>query len=319
MTLGKHVNDHINQCPLCSRAFESLLVLSNHVNTEHADALQGDRKKCPFCDAAFNTLNELSIHCKDHRSYFCDICFTGFVSEPLLVEHRFNDHPQGRPSWTAPREEPDVERAMEVIRTPDPDPFVDKAHPAIGHVKRDDKHKVQCEVCHRYLKMFALRVEHIKTFHPTVFYDCIFCPNTVFYTIKDLLSHCKSNHFVCQLCDSAHKDQDSLKQHMVINHPEQPAQTGPEGHRDFVCGKCGVHCSTAATFKIHLTSHKKTPCPFCPQKFYDAASRNKHVSMKHGDKRKLNCRLAPDCRETFHQPKGTKHTSTADTPTSIPI
>ena len=297
--LRKHVNDHINQCPLCSRAFESLLVLSNHVNTEHADTLQGDRKKCPFCDAAFNTLNELSIHCKDHRSYCCDICFTGFVSEPLLVEHRFNDHPQGRPAWTAPREEPDVEQAMEVIRTPDPDPFVDKAHPAIGHVKRDDRHKVQCEVCHRYLKTFALRVEHVKTFHPTVFYDCIFCPNRVFYTIQDLLSHCKSNHFVCQLCDSAHKDQDSLKQHMVIDHPEQPAQTGPEGHRDFVCGKCGVHCSTAATFKIHLTSHKKTPCPFCPQKFYDATSRNKHVSMKHGDKRKLNCRLAPDCRETF--------------------
>ena len=50
----------------------------HHVNTEHG-ALQGN---CPFCDAAFDTLNELSIHCKEHRSYFCDICFTGFVSEP---------------------------------------------------------------------------------------------------------------------------------------------------------------------------------------------------------------------------------------------
>ena len=191
--LRKHVRTHINQCPICSRAFESLLVLSNHVNNEHMEALQGDQKKCPFCDAAFDTLDELSTHCKEHRSYLCDICFTGFVLEPLLVEHRFNDHPQGRPAWSAPREDPDItitkevdpdlEKAMEVIRTPDPDPFIDKWHLAIGHVKRDDKHKVQCEVCHRYLKTFVLWVEHVKIFHPTVFYDCMFCPDALFYTI----------------------------------------------------------------------------------------------------------------------------------------
>ena len=86
---------HINQCPLCSRAFESLLVLSDHVNKEHVDALQRDQKKCPFCDAGFDTFDELSIHCKEHRLYSCDICYTGFISEPLLVEHCFNDHPQG--------------------------------------------------------------------------------------------------------------------------------------------------------------------------------------------------------------------------------
>ena len=51
---------------------------------------------------------------------------------------------------------------MEVIRTPDPDPFVDKWHPAIGHVKKDDNHKKECEVCHRYLKTSDLRVEHVS-------------------------------------------------------------------------------------------------------------------------------------------------------------
>ena len=192
--LRNHVRTHINQCPICSRAFESLLVLSNHVNSDHLDALQGDHKKCPFCDAAFDTFDELSTHCKEHRSFSCDICYTGFVSEPLLVEHRFNDHPEGRPAWSAPREDPDItitkevdpdlERAMKVIRTPDPDPFIDKWHPAIGHVKKDDKHKVECEVCHRYLKTFTLQVEHVKTFHPTVFYDCIFCPGALFYTLR---------------------------------------------------------------------------------------------------------------------------------------
>ena len=225
--------------------------------------------------------------------------------------------PRADQPWSAPRADPeititkevdpDLERAMEVIRSPDPDPFVDKWHPAIGHVKKDDKHKIECEVCHRYLKTSALWVEHVKTFHPTVFYNCVFCPSAVFYTLRDLLSHCKKNHFVCHQCDSAHKDQNSLKQHMVTQHPEQPAQAGLEegARKGYVCGRCGMYCGTAATFRVHLTTHKKTPCPFCPQKFYDAASRNKHVSVKHSDRgdRKLNCRLAPNCRQTFNNVK----------------
>ena len=93
--LRKHIAGHINQCPLCSRMFESLLVLANHVNKEHGKALEEERKKCLLCDAAFDTFDELSIHCKDHRPYSCDMCYAGFVSEPLLVEHRVNDHPQG--------------------------------------------------------------------------------------------------------------------------------------------------------------------------------------------------------------------------------
>ena len=67
--LRKHVSGHINQCPLCSRTFESLLVLVDHVNKEQ-------------------------------------------------------------------------------------DLFTDKWHLAIGHQCKDDKHKVECEVCHRYLKSF---------------------------------------------------------------------------------------------------------------------------------------------------------------------
>ena len=93
--LRKHISGHINQCPLSSRAFESLLVLADHVNKEHGQALEEDKKKCLLCDATFDTFDELSKHYKEHRSYSCDICYAGFVSEPLLVEHRVNDHPHG--------------------------------------------------------------------------------------------------------------------------------------------------------------------------------------------------------------------------------
>ena len=90
----------------------------------------------------------------------------------------------------------------------------------------------------------------------------------------------------------------------IQNSQHKQVQKGG-ARKGFVCGKCSMYCSTVATFKIHIATHKKTPCPFCPQKFYDAASWNKHVSVKHSDRcdRKLNCRLAPDCKEMFNNMK----------------
>ena len=240
--LRKHVATHINQCPLCSRTFESLLVLANHANNCHGKALTEDLKKCQYCDTAFDTFDELSTHCKGHRSYFCDICYAGFISEPLLVEHHMNDHPEGRPAEISkhtptPRAEtpeititkivdPEMDKAMEVVCTPDPDLFADKWHLALGQTCKDSKHKIECEVCHRYLKSSDLWVEHVKHFHPTVSYDCRFCPGVVLYTLQDLLKHCMDLHFVCQQCDSAHKDKDTLKEHMDSEHlpAPQPAQ-----------------------------------------------------------------------------------------------
>ena len=283
--LRKHVTTHINQCPLCSRTFESLLVLVNHANNSHGKALTEDLKKCQYCDAAFNTFDELSTHCKGHRSYFCDICYAGFISEPLLVEHRVNDHPEGCPAEISectptPRAktpeititkivDPEKDKAMEVVHTPDPDPFADKWHPALGQTHKDSQHKIECEVCHRYLKSSDLWVEHVKHFHPTVSYDCRFCPGVVLYTLQDLLKHCTDLYFVCQQCDSALKDKDALKEHMASEHQSapQPAQATAastvsnanvcpaQPKPGFVCGMCSMYCQTEASFRIHITTH----------------------------------------------------------------
>ena len=281
-----------------------------------------------------------------HRHYFCDICYAGFISEPLLVEHQVKDHPEGHPA--EPSEcvpstraetpeititkvvDPELDKVMEIVHTPEPDPFADKWHPALGQTRPDSKNKIECEVCHRYLKSFKLRVEHVKHFHPLIAYDCKFCPGMVFYTFEDLLKHYTDLHFVCEHCDSAHKDKDALKEHMARQHlpAPQPTQAAtsstdtPESSSDpntstasdanicpaqlgFVCGMCKMYCQTKASFKIHITTHKKTPCPFCPQKFYNPASRTKHVSKKHNERhnRKLSCRLAPACEETFNSLK----------------
>ena len=112
---------------------------------------------------------------------------------------------------------------MEVVRTPELDPFADKWHPAVGQVKQDSKHKVQCEQCHRYLKSNKMRVEHVMQFHPWISYDCKFCPRLILYTTRDLFNHCKNNHLLCNLCNSALKDQNALRIHNNKHHKKPPA------------------------------------------------------------------------------------------------
>ena len=202
------------------------MVLANHVNNAHGKAL-----KCQYCDAAFDTFDELSTHSKNiHRYYSCDICYARFVSEPLLVEHHVNDHPEGcpaEPSECAPSTraetpeititkivDPELDKAMEIVRTPEPDLFADKWHPALGQTRQDSKHKIECEVCHRYLKFVEITGGARQTLPPLVAYDCRFCPGMVFYALQDLLKHCMDLHFVCDHCDSVHKDKDALKEHM---------------------------------------------------------------------------------------------------------
>ena len=242
--LRVHVHMHINQCSLCSRCFESLLVLSKHVNKAHGAALSEEKKQCLYCDTAFKSFVELGNHSnQSHHDFFCDVCFVGFVSEPLLVEHRVNDHPTGQPgepgehspSMPAVQTEvtPDIEvtrevdpelvKAMDVVCTPKLDPFADKWHPAVGQVKQDGKHKVQCEQCHRYLKSNKMRVEHVMQFHPWISYDCKFCPGLILNTTRDLFNHCKNNHLLCNLCNSALKDQNALRIHNNKHHKKPPA------------------------------------------------------------------------------------------------
>ena len=86
---------HIVQCPFCSRTFKDMKLLEDHVNNAHSQALAEENKKCSYCDAAFETVHELQEHSKIHRYFSCEICFAGFVSDVILIEHEIHDHPEG--------------------------------------------------------------------------------------------------------------------------------------------------------------------------------------------------------------------------------
>ena len=70
---------------------------------------------------------------KIHRYFSCEICFAGFVSDVILIEHKIHDHPEGpsQPPQTTPigpvpstsgATDPQAEQAP-IIRCTRPRPF----------------------------------------------------------------------------------------------------------------------------------------------------------------------------------------------------
>ena len=219
--LSLHSPTHLIQCPFCSRTFKDMKLLEDHVNNTHSQALAEEIKRYSYCDAAFETIHELQEHSKIHRCFSCEICFAGFVSDVILVEHKIHDHPEGPVPSTSGVTDPQTEQAP-IIHVPGLDPFKEKLDTRIGLVNPDRNHQVKCEECDRFLKSRKLRKLHVMCYHPMAAYQCPFDPNRIFYTKDDLVLHCKQNHILCKLCDTMSVNQASLEEHYRKRHPKSP-------------------------------------------------------------------------------------------------
>ena len=219
--LSVHSPTHLIQCPFCSRSFRDMKLLEGHVNNAHGQALAEKEKRCSYCDAAFDTIHELQEHNKIHRYFSCDICFAGFMSDVILIEHKIHDHPEGSSQpQTTPEEA--IPSQAPTIRVPETDPFEEKLDARIGLVNPDRNHQVKCEECGRFLKSRKLRKIHVMSYHPMTAYQCPFDPNLIFYTKDDLVLHCKQNHVICNICDTMSINQTSLEDHFRRKHPKSP-------------------------------------------------------------------------------------------------
>ena len=219
--LSVHSPTHLIQCPFCSRTFRDMKLLESHVNNVHGQALAEKEKRCSYCDAAFDTIHELQEHNKIHRYFSCDICFAGFVSDVILIEHKIHDHPEG-PSQSQTTPEEAVPSQAPTIWVPETDPFEEKLDARIGLANPDRNHQVKCEECGRFLKSRKLRKTHVMSYHPMTAYQCPFDPNLMFCTKDDLVLHCKQNHVVCNICDTMSINQTSLEDHFRRKHPKSP-------------------------------------------------------------------------------------------------
>ena len=117
---------------------------------------------------------------------------------------------------------PQAEPAPKIIRSLDPDPFEEKLDTRVGLVNPDRNHQVKCEECGRFLKSRKLRKIHVQCYHPMTAYQCPFHPNFIFYTMDDLVRHCKQNHLMCNQCNTMANNRTALELHFSKYHPKSP-------------------------------------------------------------------------------------------------
>ena len=172
---------------------------------------------------------------KIHKYFSCEICFAGFVSDNILIEHKLHDHPEGPPQQQQPQATPEeptpsvsdvtgppAEPAPKIIRSLDLDPFEEKLDTRIGLVNPDRNHQVKCEECGRFLKSRKLRKIHVQCYHVTTAYQCPFHPNFIFYTMDALVRHCKKKHELCNQCNTMANNRTALELHFRKHHPKSP-------------------------------------------------------------------------------------------------
>lgn len=85
------INTESFDCDICSRSFESQIILQNHLwlHLPHADRCYNDHSDnsasfnngesfvCPICNKKISTKGNLKVHLETHRpkgKYGCDIC-----------------------------------------------------------------------------------------------------------------------------------------------------------------------------------------------------------------------------------------------------
>ena len=136
----------LNTMSILFQDLKDMKLLEDHVNNAHGQALAEENKKCSYYNVVFETVHELEEHSKIHRYFSCEICFAGFVSDVILIEHKImttpRDHlshhkttPEGPVPSTSGVTDPQAEQTP-IIRVPDPDPFEEKLDTRIGLVNQ---------------------------------------------------------------------------------------------------------------------------------------------------------------------------------------
>ncbi|KAG4075052.1 hypothetical protein HA402_008117 [Bradysia odoriphaga] len=246
---------YIRQSQICSICNKSCVIgkMDRHMQ-QH---FNGEFYQCYICGREYRHTHDLEKHAKSKHiaardEFFCDICKSGrvFETKTSIEEHMKNRHCK----------EQIKEQGLN-CSTCNKDFSTLKQFRA--HVKRHDEIKRQpCPICNKNYRCLS---RHIKDIH---------------FNIR--------NH-VCDICGSAYKQWNTLKEHIEIQHSP---------HAEFFCDICqdGKGYRSKGYIKKHFAKvHVKAgqrrknarkpfyECSFCNVKLPSRYSLKKHVSLPHND------------------------------------
>ncbi|XP_037045726.1 zinc finger protein 423-like [Bradysia coprophila] len=246
---------HIRHSQICSICSKSCVV--GEMDRHMQQHFNGKLYQCYICGREYRHTHDLERHAKSKHiatrdEFFCDICKSGrvFETKASIEDHMKNRH------WKAPIKEQEMN-----CSACNKDFLTLKQFRT--HMRRHEEIKRQpCPICNKSYRCLS---RHIKDIH---------------FNIR--------NH-VCDICGSAYKQWNTLKEHIEIQHSP---------HAEFFCDICqdGKGYRSKGYIKKHFAKvHIKAgqrrknarkpfyECSFCNVKLPSRYSLKKHVSLPHND------------------------------------
>ncbi|XP_070206304.1 zinc finger protein 236-like [Littorina saxatilis] len=268
----EHTSQVTEQIPSVSQLQQPVFAQWGSSNSESSNLEGKKQHSCSECDDAFTTFSLLEEHMlthdgeAPHTSAQCDPASsqTSDVKTPTSTHagNRLHSCKVCDSEFSLPSE---LKRHM------------------LTHAMQQPCKCTHCDVIFMHLDLLT---QHIQNKLCVYLSAAEFCENAT--TVDRTLTR----PYICQLCDTAFKQRNHLRDHM-LTHTEEKA---------YGCAKCDATFRLPLQLKRHLLTHigiRPHKCPYCDAAFILPGLMTRHMRNGHPGIKLHQC---PHCDATFMQP-----------------
>ncbi|XP_046621258.1 zinc finger protein 93-like isoform X1 [Neodiprion virginianus] len=299
---GERITKYPHTCDICLKGFPKRLLLNRHKANHHNEKAQtcadcGDildnslealkhsekhsqerRFHCDKCPQAFSMEQKYLIHVKNHDTYKCPRCESGFASKK-----RANEHYRLKHSAKVPKE-PETSITGMFYCNDCRHNFMTKdsylrhlktaSHLSKMHAEIPLKALFTCTICTKQLTSRKALDQHIRRVHrDEKKYSCDTQGCEFHSTNKSDLErhrqlHIEERNIVCEHCGKTFTTISILKDHVLYVHNME---------RQFVCEECGKAFKRNSLLNRHKMSHQQIR-PFTCEQCGAAFKRSHHLT-----------------------------------------
>nr|CAH7755043.1 unnamed protein product [Callosobruchus chinensis] len=299
----KHMLIHPNAvfesivCKHCNTSFRSSQGLDNHIIQKHPKFIASVKRKIHKCThCTYKTIYKYHFreHMLTHSSTecrHCNHCDTTYKTKKLLDDHVLKKHPDFVTSVAG--------KIYNCLCCAYKTTVIQYFNRHLSSHSSDVSNVSVCDYCGAQFKRKRSLDDHIVKKHPdfsaSVSCKVHECPNCDYKTAqkidldRHILKHPEAvslhNLISCKHCNMSFKSQQSLRNHIIRQHPDLMASVTGKIHE---CSNCDYKTTKKDNLDRHTLKHSGGPkdlisCQYCDATYKGKQSLDYHIVKKHPD------------------------------------